>query len=100
MNKLIQDYIEVNENKIGVMRVGNEDYISLTDIARYANQEDPKIPIYAWMRNKDAFLFLGLWESINNEKFKGHEFETFKNESGQNSFYMSPQKWIRETNIN
>ena len=57
MNKLIQDYIEVNENKIGVMRVGNEDYISLTDIARYANQEDPKIPIYAWMRNKDAFLF-------------------------------------------
>ena len=43
-------------------------------------------------------LYLGLWESINNENFKGHEFETFESEAGKNSFYMSPQKWIKATN--
>ena len=61
------------------MRVDNEDYISLTDLARYANSEEPKIPIYAWMRNKDVISYLGLWEQLNNENFKGHEFDTFKN---------------------
>ena len=80
------------------MRVGNIDYISLTDLARYANPEEPKIPIQTWMRNKDVVAYLGLWESINNENFKGHEFTTFEHEAGKNSFYMSPQKWIKETN--
>ena len=80
------------------MRVGDTDYISLTDLARYANPSEPKIPIYAWMRNKDVLAYLGLWEKLNNKNFKGHEFETFMNEAGKNSFYMSPQKWIKETN--
>ena len=89
--------IIVRENKIRVMKVGNINYISLTDLARYANKEEPKIPILTWMRNKDVILYLGLWEQINNKNFKGHEFDTFKNEAGRNSFYMSPQKWIKET---
>lgn len=50
------------------------------------------------MRNKDVISYLGLWESINNENFKGVEFDTFKNEAGSNKFKMSPQKWIKETN--
>ena len=97
MKQEIITNLKVNNNEIRVMRVNNEEYISLTDLARYANPEEPKIPIYAWMRNKDVILYLGLWETINNKNFKGHEFETFKNESGKNSFYMSPQKWIKET---
>ena len=72
--------------------------ISLTDLARYANPEEPKIPVQSWMRNKDVISYLGLWEKLNNENFKGHEFETFENEAGKHSFYMSPQKWIKETN--
>lgn len=67
-------------------------------LARYANPDEPKISIYAWMRNKDVIAYLGLWEQLNNENFKGHEFETFENQAGKNSFYMSPQKWIKETN--
>ena len=90
--------IIVKEQKINVLRINNTEYISLTDLARYANPEEPKIPIYSWMRNKDVLAYLGLWEQLNNENFKGHEFETFENEAGKNSFYMSPQKWIRETN--
>ena len=94
----IKTEIVVKNQKISVLRIDNKEYISLTDLARYANPEEPKIPVYAWMRNKDVVLYLGLWESINNENFKGHEFETFESEAGKNSFYMSPQKWIKATN--
>ena len=97
-NNIVKTELNVINNKVSVMRLNNIDYISLTDLARYANPEEPKIPVYAWMRNKDVVLYLGLWESINTENFKGHEFETFESEAGKNSFYMSPQKWIKATN--
>jgi hypothetical protein len=95
---IIKTEIYVENNKVSVMRINNKEYISLTDLARYANPEEPKIPVQAWMRNKDVISYLGLWEKLNNENFKGHEFETFENEAGKHSFYMSPQKWIKETN--
>ncbi len=99
MNKeIIKSEINVNNNKINVMRIGNKEYISLTDLARYANPEEPKIPIQTWMRNRDVIAYLGLWEKLNNENFKGVEFTTFESLAGKNSFYMSPQKWIKETN--
>ena len=99
MNKdNIKTEIIVKEQRINVLRIDNKEFICLTDLARYANPEEPKIPIYAWMRNKDVIAYLGLWEQLNNENFKGHEFETFENQAGKNSFYMSPQKWIKETN--
>ena len=49
------------------------------------------------MRNKDVIAYLGLWEKLNNEDFKGVEFDAFKNEAGSNKFKISPQKWIKET---
>ena len=97
-NNLIQTELDVNNNKIRVMRIGDVDYISLTDLARYADEEEPRLPIRDWMRNKEVISYLGLWESINNKNFKGGEFATFKNEAGSNKFKMSPQKWIKETN--
>lgn len=75
----------------------NEDYISLTDIARYRNSEDPAAVIGNWMRNRNTIEFLGLWEELNNTNFKPLEFEEFKNESGSNAFTLSPQKWISST---
>ena len=89
--------INIKEKEIRIMRVGNVDYISLTDLARYADEEEPRLPIRDWMRNKEVISYLGLWESIHNENFKGGEFDLFKNEAGSNTFKMSPQKWIRET---
>lgn len=94
---LIKTEIDVNNNKVGIMRVGDVDYISLTDLARYADSEEPRLPIRDWMRSKEVISYLGLWESINNENFKGGEFATFKSEAGSNRFKMSPQKWIKET---
>lgn len=99
MNKdNIKTEIIVKDRKIGVLRIGNKEYISLTDLARYADNEEPRLPIRDWMRSKEVISYLGLWESIHNENFKGGEFDTFKNEAGSNTFKMSPQKWIRETN--
>jgi hypothetical protein len=73
------------------------DYISLTDIARYKSDE-PKAVIQNWIRNKDTIEFLGLWEQLHNDNFKGIEFESFKNQAGSNAFALSPQKWIDSTN--
>ena len=99
MNKdSIKAVMMVNERKINVLRVNNQDYISLTDLARYADEEEPRLPIRDWMRNKEVISYLGLWEQLNNKNFKGGEFATFKNEAGSNKFKMSPQKWIKETN--
>ena len=99
MNKYnIKTEIMVKDHKIGVLRIGSKEYISLTDLARYADNEEPRLPIRDWMRSKEVISYLGLWERIHNENFKGGEFDTFKNEAGSNTFKMSPQKWIKETN--
>lgn len=74
------------------------DYVSLTDIARYKNKEEPKDVVKNWLRVKNTIEFLGLWESINNPNFKGVEFDSFKNEAGSNSFTLSPQRWVESTN--
>ena len=95
---LVKTEINVIDNKIGIMRIGDVDYISLTDLARYVDAEEPRLPIRDWMRNKEVISYLGLWENMNNKNIKGGEFATFKNEAGSNKFKMSPQKWIKETN--
>ena len=86
--EIIKSELEVNDNKIKVITIDNKEFISPTDLARYANPKEPKIQIQTWMRNKDVIAYLGLWEKLNNE-----------NLTGKNSFYMSPQKWIKETNV-
>ena len=72
------------------------EYISLTDIARYKSDE-PFIVINNWMRGKDTIQFIGLWEQLHNENFKPIEFDRFKKEAGSNAFTLSPQKWIEAT---
>ena len=87
----LQTEIIVKEQKVNVLRINNKEYISLTDLARYADEDEPRYPIQNWMRNKDVISYFGLWESINNEDFKRVEFDTFKNEAGSNKFKISPQ---------
>jgi len=73
------------------------EFISLTDIARYKSDE-PKDVIKNWMRSKDTIEFLGLWEQLHNDRFKGVEFDSFRKQAGSNAFTLSPQKWIENTN--
>ncbi|MBQ8233958.1 MAG: KilA-N domain-containing protein [Bacilli bacterium] len=90
--------ISVKDNLINVIRVGNKDYISLTDLARYKNQLNPGDVIIKWMSNKSSFDFYCLWEELFNEEFKLAESREFKNDSSNQSFTMSPSRWISMTN--
>ena len=74
-----------------------QDYISLTDIAKQKNPDAPADIIKNWLRSRNTIEFLGLWESLNNSDFKLVEFDQFKNDSGSNSFVLSPKKWIDST---
>lgn len=73
------------------------DFISLTDMARYKNMDEPKDVVKNWLRNRNTVEFLGIWEQIHNPHFKGVEFDAFRHEAGLNSFVLSPQKWIETT---
>ena len=97
MSDKITTIMNVNENEIRVMRINNEDYISLTDLARYKNSDNPGDVIIKWMSNKSSFDFYSLWEELFNENFKLEESREFKNDSATQSFTMRPSKWIQLT---
>lgn len=95
----MESKITANNIDIAVISKPNEeDYISLTDIARYKNPEEPNVVVANWMRVRSTIEFLGLWEQLNNPDFNPIEFEGFKNEAGANAFTLSPKKWIVSTN--
>ena len=98
MNNKISTKINVKDNLIGVMRINNKDYISLTDLARYKNESNPGDVIIKWMSNKSSFDFYCLWEELFNEDFKLAESREFKKDSANQSFTMSPSRWISMTN--
>jgi len=90
--------ITVQGRNISLISDQVNDYISLTDMARYRDSERTNYIIQNWMRTRSAIEFCGLWEQLNNPGFKSIEFDAFKNESGSNSFALTPQKWIDATN--
>jgi hypothetical protein len=90
-------YIEVQGQAVAIIARGPTDFISLTDIARYRNSQEPFAVINNWMRSRSTIEFLGLWEKLCNPDFKPIEFERFKNEAGSNYFVLSPQRWIEST---
>src|SRR5476649_1956325 len=81
----------------GVLSVKDEDYICLTDIARYKNQEGTDDLIRNWLRNRNTIEFLGIWEHLNNPAFKPVEFDGFRKQAGLNSFTLTPKQWIEAT---
>ena len=98
MNNNITTVMNVNENEIKVIRINNTDYISLTDLARYKNNQNPGDVIIKWMSNKSSFDFYSLWEELFNDEFKLAESREFKIDSATQSFTMSPSRWISLTN--
>ena len=90
--------IIVKDKIINITGINDDDYIRLTDIARIKNSEDANMVISSWMRRVDTLEFLKLWEKINNKNFKPTDFEWFKSKPGQNTFTISPKRWIELTN--
>jgi hypothetical protein len=94
MEKLKKSTINVQGTAITILSQKEDDYICLTDMAKKFGGDSL---IYSWMRNRNTLEFLGIWEQIHNQDFKGGEFETFKKEAGLNRFHLTPKKWIDAT---
>jgi len=96
--KTFRGTINAQGMEIAVLSKGfDDDFISLTDIARYKNLHEPKDVVANWMRLRNTIEYLGVWEQLNNPDFKGVEFDAFLREAGANAFTLSPQRWIDTT---
>ena len=89
--------INVLNKEITLYTRDEEDYICITDIARYKNSDRTDDLIRNWLRNRNTIEFLGIWEHLNNPNFKPVEFDGFKKQAGLNSFTLTPKQWIEKT---
>ena len=91
----------INAKGIGIRIISSDsedDYICLTDLAKYKNSDEPRFIIQNWLRNRNTLEYIGLWEILNNKDFNRVQFDTVRQESGLNRFTMTPQKWVQLTN--
>lgn len=93
-----QKKIDVLSTQVAFYRHREEDFISLTDIARHKNSESTGLVISHWMSNRATIEFMGVWEKLNNPDFNVTEFRNIRNESGSNGFILSTKNWIEKTN--
>lgn len=90
--------LNVNDLEIVLYKQNEEEFISLTDMAKFRDSERTNYIIQNWMRTRNTIEFLGLLEQLRNPNFKSIEFDAFRTESGSNSFTLTPKKWIETTN--
>ncbi|MBD2785266.1 KilA-N domain-containing protein [Xenorhabdus sp. DI] len=90
--------IDVRGIKVSVFSDKQDDYISLSDIAKYKDGDRGDYILQNWMRNRSTIEFIGLWEQLHNPDFNSIEFDGFKHEAGANSFSLTPKRWITTTN--
>lgn len=93
-----QTSISVQGTAISIISHSDEDYICITDMARYKDSERSDYIIQNWLRNRNTIEFLGVWEQLHNPDFNSIEFDGIRNEAGLNSFSLTPKKWIAATN--
>lgn len=93
MSKEFQEKMDINGLEITVVSQGDEDdYISLTDIAKHKNPEDPRIVVSNWLSSYATIDFLATWEQLYNPNFNRMEFQTVRSEPGR--LVMTPSQWI------
>jgi hypothetical protein len=89
--------LRVMDREIAVQTLGEEDYICITDIAKVKHTDRTDDLIRNWLRNRNTIEFLGIWEQLNNPRFKPVEFDGFRKQAGLNSFTLTPKQWIDGT---
>lgn len=93
----MSEKIHIESSEISIKRIDDQDYISLTDIAKQRNSDRPHAVIGQWLGNQDTEEFLELWESMNNPNFKRTKFDTFKNYRQRRKSNPQPKEYISET---
>jgi len=89
--------IDILDREVRLTGVNDQDYVCLTDIARYKETIQTDDLIRNWLRNRNTLEFLGLWEQINNPWFNPVEFDGIRMQAGLNSFTLTPKQWIERT---
>ena len=90
--------VENTEISVSLGEATDNDYICLTDMARFKDANRTNYIIQNWMRSRSTIEYLGVWEQLNNSNFKSIEFDAFRNQAGLNSFILTPKQWIEKTN--
>ena len=91
--------INANGTEISILLQGNEnDYICLTDMARYKDKQRTDYIIQNWLRSRNTIEYLGVWEQLHNPNFNPIEFDGFRNQAGLHSFSLTPKEWVQKTN--
>ena len=90
--------VTIKGTEITIQQFEDEDFISLTDIAKHKSSSRTDDLIRNWMRNRNTIEFIGIWEQLNNPDFNPVEFDGFKKQAGLNSFTLTPKQWIKSTN--
>lgn len=99
MGKIVKDVLKAKGIDISIYTKDFEnEFISLTDIVKYRNEDDPRFVIQNWMRNRNTIEFLAVWEELHNPEFNRVQFDAVRNEAGLNRFVMTPTKWITQMN--
>jgi hypothetical protein len=89
--------INVLDQQVAIASIRGVDYISITDMARYRDEERTDYIIQNWLRNRDTIEFLGIWEHLNNPDFDGAAFDNFRRQAGLNRFTLTARRWIEAT---
>ncbi len=97
MSKSKNRSILVQGRSVAIVSGREDDYISLTDIARYRHVERTDDLIRNWLRNRNTLEFLGIWERLNNPGFNPVEFDGIRINAGLNSFTLTPKQWSERT---
>ncbi len=97
MSKTRKATVTVKGTPVTVMAQHQQDYFSLTDIAKHKEPGRSDHVVQNWMRNRNTIEFLGIWERLNNPNFNPLEFEGFRSKAGLNSFVLTPKQWIDAT---
>lgn len=87
--------ITVKDTQVTVLKVNDNDYISLTDMLK---AKDGDFFFSSWIRNRNTVEFLGIWEKVYNQNFNCVEFDIIKSQAGLNSFRLSAKEWMERTN--
>lgn len=97
-NVMAQKEVSVNGLNVRYRQQNKEDYISLTDIAKFKNPIDPRFTVYTWLRSKETVRFLCVWEELHNPDFNRVDFDTVTQDAGTHAFMMTPTIWIEKLN--
>jgi hypothetical protein len=96
LQNMAKKAIEVEGKSISLMTQNDEDYISLTDIAK-SSDDEPRFVIRNWLSTQNTIAYLGTWETLHNQNFNRAGFRTVKDEFFEKPFSLTPSKWIEST---